>query len=58
MLLFIVDSEWEMVKIYHRGIEQPTRLTIKELKSSSKGNGPDIAEILKAYQLGRAPGVV
>ena len=47
-----------MVKIYHRGIEHPTRLTIKELKSSGKGNGPDIAEILKAYQLGRAPGVV
>lgn len=58
MLLFVVDTEWEMVKIYHRGIEQPTRLTIKELKSSGKGNGPDIAEILKAYQLGRAPGVV
>ena len=58
MLLFVVDTEWEMVKIYHRGIEHPTRLTIKELKSSGKGNGPDIAEILKAYQLGRAPGVV
>ena len=58
MLLFVVDTEWEMVKIYHRGIEHPTRLTIKELKSAGKGNGPDIAEILKAYQLGRAPGVV
>ena len=58
MLLFVVDTEWEMVKIYHRGIDQPTRLTIKELKSAGKGSGPDIAEILKAYQLGRAPGVV
>ena len=55
MLIFVVDTEEEMVNIYHRGFKTFTRLHLKELKSSAKGAGPDIGEILKAYQLGRAP---
>jgi len=55
MLMAVVDPEWENVTIYHRGIEMPTELSAKDLKSASKGNGPDLAEILKAYQLGAAP---
>lgn len=55
MLMAVVDPEWETVTIYHRGIEMPTELTAKYIQTSSKGNGPDVAEILKAYQLGNAP---
>lgn len=55
MLLVVVDPEWERVTIYHRGINLPTTLSIRDLKAANKSTGPDIAEILKAYQLGRTP---
>lgn len=55
MLMCVVDPEWETVTIYHRGIEMPTELSAKYLQNSSKGTGPDVAEIMKAYQLGNAP---
>ena len=55
MLMVVVDPEWGHVTIYHRSLERPTELTDKELKSASKSSGPDIAEILKAYQLGNSP---
>lgn len=55
MLLFVVDTEYEMVTIYHRGFDIPSTLAIRELKGASKGSGPDIAEVLKAYQMGKAP---
>ena len=54
MLLVIVDPEWEGVTIYHRSIESPTLLSASDMKNAGKG-GPDIGELLKAYQLGNAP---
>lgn len=55
MILMVVDTEWEQITIFHRGIEEPTQLAVKELKSLNKGTGPDVGEILKAYQLGNSP---
>lgn len=55
MLWFVVDPEWESVEIYHSGLESSSKLLIRDLKSASKNSGPDIGEILKAYQLGRTP---
>ena len=55
MIYVVVDVDFEQVTIYHRGIEDPTRLAISELKSVNKGTGPDVGEILKAYQLGNSP---
>ena len=55
MIMMVIDTEWEQLTIYHRGIEEPTQLTVKELKSVNKGTGPDVGEILKAYQLGNSP---
>lgn len=52
-LMFVIDTEWEQVEIYHRGIDRPTELSIRDLKSATKGSGPDVTEIMKAYQLGR-----
>lgn len=55
MLMVVVDSRYEQVTIYHRGIHLPTNLSVKEMKNATKGSGPDVSEILKAYQLGNAP---
>ena len=55
ILLVVVDEQWERVTIYHRGLDMPTEMSLREIKSSEKGKGPDITEILKAYQLGSTP---
>mgnify|MGYP000098869106 CR=1 FL=1 len=55
MLMVVVDTQWEQVTIYHRGISKPTEISIKQMKATNKGSGPDVAEILKAYQLGNNP---
>lgn len=55
MLLNIVDVDREEVVMYHKGIDEPTELTSRELKRSNKKSGPDISEILSAYRLGSTP---
>lgn len=57
MILCVVDPDWEMVTFYHRSLATPTELSVKELAVSNKGKGPDVAEILKAYQLGNSPSI-
>lgn len=57
MLLVVINQDWDQVTIYHRSIDTPTELSTGELKSSNKGKGPDVAEILKAYQLGNSPSI-
>lgn len=52
ILLAVVDERWERVTIYHRGLDQPTEVSFRELKVSEKGKGPDITEFLKAYMQG------
>lgn len=52
-LMIVIDPEWEQVDIYHRGIDRPTELSVRDLKSATKGSGPDVTEIMKAYQMGR-----
>lgn len=55
MILCVVDPDYEMVTFYHRGIAIPTELSFKELKVSNGKKGPDVAEIMKAYQMGANP---
>lgn len=57
MILCVVDPEWEHVTFYHRSISLPSEMSVKELSVSNKGKGPDVAEILKAYQLGNSPSI-
>lgn len=52
MIVVVIDRQMERVIFYHRGIEASTNLSFREIKSASKGKGPDIMDILKAYQLG------
>lgn len=56
MLMIIVDPDWESVTIYTRGIEMPTKLTARDIKTAGKSDSKELMEILKSYQLGRAPG--
>lgn len=55
MLLCVLDTEWERVTIYHRGIALPSELSFRDLKPMAKNSGPDIGEILKAYTAAKAP---
>jgi hypothetical protein len=55
MIVVVIDPDFDHVTIYHRGIDLATELSVRDLKSAAKGSGPDVAEILKAYQLGNAP---
>ena len=57
MILCVVDPEWEQVTFNHRSISIPSEMSVKELSVSNKGKGPDVAEILKAYQLGNSPAI-
>lgn len=56
MLLCVVDPDWESLTIYTRGIEMPTKLTAKDIKIAGKSDSKEMMDILKSYQLGRAPG--
>ena len=55
MLVCVVDRERERVTFYNRGIAGTTDLSIKEIKSVNKSNGPDIGDILKVMMTGSAP---
>lgn len=55
MIMAVIDKQWDRVTFYHRGISAPTQVGLRDLKSSNKGGGPDVSDILKAYQFGNAP---
>lgn len=57
MILVVVDTHHEVCTFYSRGIASPTVIGIRDLKASNKGNGPDVSDILRAYQLGSSPGL-
>lgn len=52
MIVAVIDKEWDRVTFYHRGINLPTEVGLRDLRVSNKGTGPDVSEILKAYQMG------
>lgn len=55
MLMVVVDRDREIVTIYTRDIQLPTRHSLRELKGSNKGGGPDIGELYKAFRAGMTP---
>jgi len=55
MLLVCVDIEWNRITIYHRGLPHATEVSFKDLKSSNKGDGPNVSDILAAYKVGNSP---
>jgi hypothetical protein len=55
MIIAVVNREWERVTFYTRGIAQPTEVSIKDIKASNKGKGPDIMDVIKSLTGGNAP---
>lgn len=55
MIMAVIDDQWGRVTFYHRGIPTATQVGVNDLKASNKNSGPDVSDILKAYQLGNAP---
>lgn len=55
MIAVVIHKSWERITIYHRGIAEVTQLGVRDMKTASKGSGPNVSEILKAYSLGQAP---
>lgn len=54
LVLAVVNRTRETVTLYYHDISVPTTVTFKELKNThgKGGGGPDVMEILKAYQMG------
>lgn len=53
---YVVDTEWATVRQYVRGLEQGAEWNFNELKKTSKGDGVDIVELVKAFSSGRPLG--
>lgn len=55
MIMAVIDKEWDRVRFYHRGIDTYSDVGVRDLKIANKGSGPDVSDILKAYQMGNSP---
>lgn len=55
MIMAVVDNEWKRVTFYHRGINGHTEVGERDLKAANRSGGPDVTDILRAYQLGTSP---
>lgn len=54
MVLAVVDPDRERVKFYVQGADGYTDLSVREIKATSKGKGPDVVDMMKMLQLGTA----
>lgn len=52
MIIVVVDREREWVTFYQRGMSIGTSVSIRDLKASSKGKGPDVLDLLKSMNMG------
>ncbi len=55
MIMVIIDKQFDRVTYYHRGINMPTEVSVRDIKAANKGAGPDVSDILRAYQVGNSP---
>lgn len=55
MLMAVIDPRYDMVTFYHRGIDTHTEVSVRDLRASNKGSGPNISDILKAFQISQSP---
>jgi hypothetical protein len=55
MIVAVINKQYDRVTFYHRGINGHTEASLRDLKSANKGSGPDVSDILKAYQFGNSP---
>ena len=57
MILAIVDKMSERVTFYYRGMHESTTVSDKALRSSNKGGGSDVMDIMKAFIAGSSPNI-
>lgn len=55
LILAVVDKDWNRVSIYTKSVAGSLDIRMKDMKSVGGTKGPDVGEILKAYQLGNQP---
>lgn len=55
MIMAVIDKGFERVTFYHRGIDLPSEMSIRDIKTSNKGGGSEVTDILKAFIAGKAP---
>ena len=55
MIVVVVHPLYEQLTFYYNGIARSTEMSVKAIKRSGKNKGPDIADVMKAFQLGNAP---
>lgn len=55
MLIAVVNPRDEFVTLYTYSIALPSEFSIRQVKSGTKGSGPDISEIIKLIQAGTPP---
>lgn len=51
-MIIVIDRDWERLDVYTRGISGVATYSFKQFETMSKGNGPDIGQLMKAYTLG------
>lgn len=55
-IVAVIDQEYDRVKFYTTDIPDSSNLSMRDCAASNKKEGASITDILKAYQLGNAPG--
>jgi hypothetical protein len=56
MILAVVDRGYDRIRFYHRGIDQYSDLSVRDIKANSRdGGGGQVVDIMKAFLKGSAP---
>lgn len=55
MILAVYDKDYDRVTFYYHGIAEKSEVGVRDLRSSNKGDGPNITDILKYLSAGSAP---
>lgn len=55
MLVVVVNTEWNQVTVYHRGIPESTQLSIKEFTKAKSKTGTDVSDVVRLFLSGKAP---
>jgi len=54
MILAVIDKGWNNITFYHRGMDEVTTVSERDVRSG-KGGGSEVMDVLKAYIAGSSP---
>lgn len=54
MILVVIEKRFDRITFYHRGVANPTSVSLRDIKVSNKGSGPDLMDVMKALGMGAA----